>query len=139
MTSFGLLVAADNKYARLVDQTKAKIKGIKFRDVVGVPLSSNWKARFYLSLQVYNPTDLKFPITLDNVDLVLGNNTVTGSLQGSKEFIIDPEFNIFDKIPVEIPINVDTYQAIQSLKDPRVKIKARIYQLPIQFTYDIKA
>jgi len=137
LASFGVVLAADNKYAKLIEETKATVKGFKFRDTIGTPFSKNWKARFYLDLSFYNPTQLSFPVNLDKVDLVLGNDSIAGSMPTSRELVIDPQFNIFDKIPVEIPLTIQNFSAIQNIQSPRVQVKGRVYQMPLEFTYNL--
>lgn len=137
--SFGALIAADNKYAKLVDQTTASVQSVGFKDIVGTPFTKNWRARFLLGISVFNPTNFSFPLTLDQVNLVVNNGLVTGYLARKQDLIIDPEFNIFQNLVFEVPLDANLIQTIQGISNPRIMIKARVYQLPIDFTYNLQA
>jgi len=138
LVSVGALLAADNKYAKLIEDSKFSIKGVKFKDTVGTPFTNKWKARFYLNVTVFNPTSFSFPLTLDKINLLVGQGLQAASLVGKKELIIEKDLNIFPNILVEVPLTTATFQAITHLSNPRVLVKARVYQLPIEFTYDIE-
>ena len=136
LVSFSALLAGDHKMAEMVSKIEANILGIKFKDTVGIPFTKDWKARVLLSFSVFNPTQLKFPLTIESISPIIGGKQVASLLEKNRTFMIESDYNWFKDLMFEVPLTRYNYGMIQSLVNPQIAVKARVYSLPITFTYN---
>lgn len=136
LTAFGALLAIDHKMAKMIEKTQASVVGLKFKDTIGIPFTKDWRARLALTIAVYNPTDMKFPLTIERITPIINGKPVAAYSSGDKDIVIFPGVNTISDLYFSIPITAENIQQIRNLNNPAVTVKARVAQLPINFTYN---
>jgi hypothetical protein len=134
--SFSALLAGDHKMAQLVNKAEAKLTGIRFKDTTGTPFTKQWKARILISFSVWNPTKIKFPLTLFSITPIVDGVKTTNLLASPRKFIIESDYNEYKNIMFEVPLTLGNYRLIKNLSNPQVEINAKVYSMPFTFTHN---
>lgn len=137
VAALSLFAAKDMNLAKKLKGISVSLAGLKFKDTVGTPLTPSFRARFYLDINVFNPTSLTVPLKVQDVIVKMAGKPVAALAQNPKTLEITPQGNRFYDLLFSVPVTVGNINQIRNSGNIEVTLKGSIYAVPLTVTQTI--